>query len=99
MTTLTELAQQNGHLPLGAKSGTAARPQPDETTKVCDLFVALQGGQILTTSIYDEDLEEEDVESVEELIEKALTQPTRPHWAWLGDIHFYTQVVSGVQVR
>lgn len=82
--------------PLGAVNGTA--PQPN-VEKLCNLFVFFQGGQVGTTAITQEDLEDEDVETVEELIEKALDTPARPHWAWLGDIRFYTQVVSAIQVR
>jgi hypothetical protein len=64
------------------------------------LAIHLAGGAVIYTTV-DEETIDEDVRvgaSIEQYVEKALSEPAKPHWAWLGDAYVFTQAVSAVDV-
>lgn len=82
-----------------AEAGPAPSLGEDGTEILCRLALHFAGGTVAHTTVTEGDLEDEEgCESVEQLIDKALDFPNRPHWAWLGDVRFYTQAVSGIQI-
>lgn len=62
------------------------------------LDIHLAGGQTIRTEVDDEDIEEVLFGDVNDYIEHQITQPAKPHWAWIGDAYVFTQAVSGVDV-
>jgi hypothetical protein len=68
----------------------AEPPQP--------VTVHFHGGTCASTLLADADLEDAGVDSYEELIEKAITEPPKPHWCWIGDIYAFTQAISGFEL-
>lgn len=71
------------------------QPEPDAPQPVT---VHFHGGTRAFTLLTDADLEEAGAETHEELIEKAITEPPKPHWCWIGDIYAFTQAISGFEL-
>lgn len=66
-------------------------------------LIHFSGGQTSNATIlasdlgfYDRDNLSDELRAVRDYVEKALNAPTRPHWAWIGDVYVFSQGVSGV---
>ena len=60
--------------------------------------VHFHGGTTASTLLTDDDLNDTEVGSFEGYVEKAITQPARPHWCWIGGIYLFTQAISGIEL-
>lgn len=81
-------------------------PEPDAVTPQ-SVTVHFHGGTKASTLLTDVDLENfndltddegEEVRDFEELIEKTIENPPRPHWCWIGGIYLFTQAISGIEL-
>lgn len=62
--------------------------------------VHLSCGKTLLTTLEPSDLEGAPFfDSYEELVEHALSDPPKPHWCWIGELHLFTQAISAVEMQ
>lgn len=78
---------------LDAETRLASLPQQPEDDEVL-VRIHLHGGTVAETLIADSDVDG----TVEEYVERAITEPPKPHWAWIGGIYLFTQAVSGIEI-
>lgn len=78
------------------------------------ITVHFHGGTKASTILNDEDIEqfneqgaESDriggrhfapIDTFEELLEKTISEPPKPHWCWIGGIYLFTQAISGFEL-